>query len=284
MQYDANILKQKTAPNWPEQQGVQSMARDWQIVGSDAESFDQGVGARASIGLIALSVDRASVADCRNWLAPFPGVELFVTRVPMSPVAARDTLCAMADHLGEATGRLVPGSRLDVLAFSCTSGLVAIGAARVRAALATERPDVPVVTPVEAGAKGLQGLGVRRLSILAPYHREAADLVAGHFEGAGFALDRCSTFDLDGDLQMNRLSAAALKAGAARALHPESDALFISCTGLRTAGIVAELEAELGVPVVTSNQAMSWDCLVTAGISPGDLAPGEGRLFGGVAA
>lgn len=253
------------------------MARHWRRVASDAASFDRGPGAAAAIGMIALSVDRASEADCAAWMAPFEDVALFATRVPMSTVATPESLAAMADHLTEATARLVPGGPLHAIAFSCTSGLAAIGAARVRAAIAETRPGVPVVSPLEAAVHGFNALGVRRLSILAPYHTAASDLVAGHFEDAGFALDRCSTFDLDGDPQMNRLSAAAIRAGAAEALDPGSDALFISCTGLRTAGVVAALEPVLGVPVVTSNQATSWECLARAGM-PG-LERGEGRLF-----
>lgn len=253
------------------------MERSWYIVASNSNDFDKGVGAKASIGLIALSVDRASVADAKNWLAPFDDVELFVTRVPMDTVATAASLAAMGDHLADAARNLVPASRLDAVIYSCTSGTVAVGVDRVHRAIATGRPGVPIVTPLEAAAKGLRLLGANRLSLLAPYHREAADLVAGHFEAGGFTLDRCSTFDLDGDLQMNRLSASALKSAARDALHPESAALFISCTALRTAGIVADLEDVLGVPVVTSNQAMSWHALVEARYD--GLHKGEGRLF-----
>lgn len=253
------------------------MGRHWNLVASTGSDFDRGVGAKASIGLIALSVDRASVADAQNWLAPFDDVELFVTRVPMDAVATPESLSAMGDHLAGAAQNLVPGSRLDAIIYSCTSGTVAVGIDRVHSAIGAARPGTPVVTPPEASAKGLKLLGAQRLSLLAPYHREAANLVAGYFEDSGFTLDRCSTFDLDGDLQMNRLSGAAMKSSARDALHPDSDALFISCTGLRTAGIVADLEDALGVPVLTSNQAMSWHALVEAGYE--DIGKGEGRLF-----
>jgi len=254
------------------------MQRNWKLTKTDHSSFDAGSGFRATIGLIALSVDRASVADLGNWLSFAAGVELVVTRVPMDKVADAASLAAMGDHLINAARMLASGGPLDAMAFSCTSGASAIGIDRVQEALSAAQPGVPVVTPIEAAAKGLKAFDARRISILAPYHREAADLVADHFIANGFRLDRCSSFDLDGDEQMNRLSPAALKAAAYEAIHPQSDALFISCTGLRTAGIVGELEAALGVPVVTSNQATAWDALFNAGVE--DLARGEGRLFG----
>lgn len=253
------------------------MPRDWTLVESDAASFDAGPGARASIGMVVLSVDRASVADCAAWMAGFPDVAIYSTRVPMSALCTPDSLAAMGDHLAEAAARLVPEGPLDALAFSCTAGLAAIGVERVHRALAGGRPGVPIVTPLEAAADGLRALGARRISILAPYHRDACELVAGHFEAAGFALDTCATFDLDGDGQMNRLTASALKDGARKARHAASDALFISCTGLRTSGIVDELERGFGAPVVTSNQATSWRCLAHAGALT--RGRGEGRLF-----
>lgn len=253
------------------------MSRQWQIIADDPKNFDDGPGATASIGMITLSVDRASVGDSREWIAAFPGAALFTNPVPMSPITNPQNLAEMGDHLGVAVSRLVPGSHLDAIIFSCTSGSVAIGVERIQRALAQVRPGVPVITPIEAAQAGFRALGINRISMLAPYHIDAANLVAGDFEDKGFMLDRCSTFDLDGDLQMNRVSPAALKAAAALALHKDSEGLFISCTGLRTKGIVADLEAQLGVPVITSNQAQSWDALSRSNIA--DLSRGEGRLF-----
>ena len=107
------------------------MPEVWEMVQSTDSDFDAGTAPAGVIGMIALAVDRASISDCRNWLAPFAGVELYSTRVPMSPVATPASLAAMGDHLAAAAEVLAPGDRLDALAFSCTSGLVAIGAERV---------------------------------------------------------------------------------------------------------------------------------------------------------
>ena len=56
-----------------------------------------------------------------------------------------------------------------------------------------------------------------------------------------------------------------------------SEALFISCTGLRTSGLIDDLEKRLGRPVVTSNQALSWASLRAAGVA--DRVMGQGRLM-----
>ena len=51
----------------------------------------------------------------------------------------------------------------------------------------------------------------------------------------------------------------------------------MSCTSLRTFGVIASLEAELGRPVVSSNQAFTWHLLRLANIE--DRVPSLGTLF-----
>jgi maleate isomerase len=57
-------------------------------------------------------------------------------------------------------------------------------------------------------------------------------------------------------------------AEAARALawRGGMDALFLSCTNLRTYDILPALQAELGLPVLSSNQALAWHMARLAGI------------------
>ena len=144
--------------------------------------FDAGEGERASIGLLALATDRVGTLDTQAFLAA-PGVALFSTRVQSSPVATPESLKALGDHLEQGTRLLVPGSRLDAIGFSCTSGTLAVGIEAVRSAIWRARPGIAVVTPIEAGGKGLKRLGARRISLLVPYLPRTADLVAGVWLG-----------------------------------------------------------------------------------------------------
>jgi maleate isomerase len=57
------------------------------------------------------------------------------------------------------------------------------------------------------------------------------------------------------------------------------DAVFVSCTNLRTFGILPQAEDQLGKSVVSSNQALCWHLLRLSGIGPdhpeGALGPGQ---------
>lgn len=246
----------------------------WKRLSAD---FVSGEG--LSVGMIALAPDRVGVRDFETFLAPVPGLSIFTTRVPLAEVVTPASLAAMREHLAEAARRLVPGSPLDAVAFSCTSGTVAIGIEAVRAAVGQARPGVPVHTPIEAGANALDVLGVRRIALLAPYLEAAGDLISGFFEESGIDVLSRATFALDGDRQMNRVSPDCLIAAGTECLAatPEAQGLFISCTGLATAGVIEAIEQATGLPVVTSNQALAWEVLRRAGDAT--VIEGRGRLF-----
>jgi maleate isomerase len=210
------------------------------------------------LGLICLATDRASADDVQAFLPP--GHLAYVTRIPMDLVATPETLAALGAHLEDAARLLVPGGPLAAIGFSCTSGTVAVGASAVAERIAAGRPGVPVTTPVEAAVRMLEARGVGRVALLTPYLDGASRLIEGWFAEHGIEVVERASFKLDGDPDMNRVSADCLiEAGAALGSHPDADGLFISCTGLRTREVVGPLEARLGRPVVTSNQALAWD-------------------------
>ena len=68
---------------------------------------------------------------------------------------------------------------------------------------------------------------------------------------------------------------------ALAAAHPEADAYLISCANIAVFGVIEELEAKLGRPVVTSNQAVIWDALRLIGWREWRRCPG--RLFAAAA-
>lgn len=230
-----------------------------------------------SVGLIMLGTDRVSHDDARAFLPS--DIALYSTRIPMSVVATPEMLLAMETYLVDGADVLVRGGALDAIAFACTSGTVAIGLETVRARIGAVRPGVPLVTPVEAAAHALTVLGARRIALLVPYLEGPADLIHGFISARGFDVAKRASFGLDGDPEMNRVSARAITEAAAELASgvDRLDALFISCTGLKTSALIDTLEDRIGIPVVTSNQAQAWQLLRCAG--RGDTFGGFGKLF-----
>ena len=65
--------------------------------------------------------------------------------------------------------------------------------------------------------------------------------------------------------ERRRVAPESILAAAVALARGPVDGVFLSCTGLRTAGILAAVEAESGKPAVSSNQAPAWHLLRLAG-------------------
>ncbi len=86
-----------------------------------------------------------------------------------------------------------------------------------------------------------------------------------------------STFNKDSDIDVACIPVNAIIRAAKEADHDEADALFLSCTAMRAAECVSELEEALGKPVLTSNQSMLWRALRQAGYD--GRIEGSGKLM-----
>jgi len=92
------------------------------------------------------------------------------------------------------------------------------------------------------------------------------------------SITRMASFEHVNDNEVARIDTASLRAAVERlGQNPDVEAVFVSCTSLRIAGLVPELEARIGKPVISSNFAMAWHALRLAGVE--DREPERGRLF-----
>lgn len=230
---------------------------------------------RFRIGLLVLATDHTIEREFRR-LVTSPDVAVYVNRVPFANPMTPANLRAMLPTLRDAAAAILPEEPLDALAFACTSGSALIGDDVMRATLAEAKPGVPCVTPTSAARAAFDALGAHRVALLAPYGREVTELLAGYFEGLGLAMIAVRYLGIDDDREVARVDADSIVEAAAATTGEDAEALFISCTALRGAALVAELEERLDRPVVTSNQALIWQALRCAGYR--DPIDGLGRL------
>lgn len=228
------------------------------------------------IGLLVLATDHTSERDFAR-MAPLGEVGLYSARVAYANPTTPANLRAMQPRLAEAATLILPDEPLDALCYCCTSASAVIGDEAVEAALAAAKPNTPIVTPPAAARVALTALGARRIALLTPYTRATTAPVAEYFAGHGFELAGVTCLGLDDDRLMARITPEAIVAAAVDATAGDADALFISCTALRAAEVAERIEAAIGRPVVTSNQASVWRCLRLAGIER--PVAGYGRLL-----
>jgi len=239
--------------------------------------LDPGIAYRARIGLIVLASDHTIEHEFRQ-IYHIDGVALYESRIPNSPQINATTLAEMERGMAAATAVILPGVKLDVVAYGCTSGTVVIGEDQVFARIREARPGVACTTPITAGIAGLTKLGASRIALLTPYVDEVNQMFRRFVEARGIAVPVMGSFNHDNDNEVARITQESIK-DAVRELarEPNVDGVFVSCTSLRVADIAEELENELGKPVTSSNHALAWHCLRLAGVD--DSIPGFGRLF-----
>ncbi|MEM7534345.1 MAG: Asp/Glu racemase [Chloroflexota bacterium] len=240
-------------------------------------TLDDGPAAKASIGLIALASDIVIEPELRVFL-PKEDVALYTNRIPMSKAVTIDSLKEMSESVIDVAEGLIPEDHLDVVIYGCTSGSITIGPETIAAKVRLAKPDIPVTDPISAGLKGLRSLGCQRIAVLTPYIDEVNQLVEAYIRGQGFDLMALGSFKRTTDPEVCRIRPRDIyDAGAMLGKSAQIEGIFLSCTALRTSSIIQALEDELGVPVVSSNQALAWDALRLAGYA--EPIDGFGRLL-----
>lgn len=226
------------------------------------------------IGLITLATDHTIEMDFASIVAP-RDIGVHVNRIAFANPVTPATLAAMQPDLAAAAALILPDEELDAVVYGCTSASVVIGDAAVRAGIAEGKPGAAVVTPVSAVLAGLRAMGARKLSVLTPYSVETSTPMARMFEAEGMELQRFTCMNLLDDREMARVPVDEIIAFAREAVAPGSEALFISCTAVRAAGVIDRIEAACGVPVLSSNYAAAWNVLRLCGdrsaAAPGHL-------------
>lgn len=228
------------------------------------------------VGLIILATDHTTEPDYRRMVAS-ERIGVYVARVAYANPTTPENLRKMQPALTEAAALILPDETLDAICYSCTSASVVIGDAEIEAAVQAAKPGVSVVTPPMAAMRGLETLGARTISVLTPYTVETSRPMADYFIRHGFNIASFTCLGFDDDREMARIAPAALVELARQAMHPEADALFVSCTALRSALAAVAIEEAIGRPVVTSNQATAWNCLRLCGDD--SARPEWGRLM-----
>lgn len=214
--------------------------------------LDNGPG-QYRIGLLVPAEDAVSERDFRLML-PDDSVAVFTNRIETTKVCTLDELKKMAPLLRKAASMVLTDDRVDVLNYSCTSATVAIGYENVANSLSVARPDVPVVTPVSAAVAAFHALEVENVAVVTPYPHEVNVAMYDYLEAGGVSIRAFHAFQgLLTDYEVSRLPPRTLYEAGLIADSPEVEAVFLSCTGIRAAEIVEELEDALGKPVVTSN-------------------------------
>ena len=240
-----------------------------------AYELDAGFGNGPRLGMIVLSTDESIENEARSVMAG-RDVSLLHARIPAQAEVTPVALATMEAEM-PATAALLPRGT-QAIAYACTSGATVIGPERVQALVRQHHPDCVVTNPITAVVAALQALKAHRIAFVTPYVPEVNAPMRAFLAKNGIETVAEASFEQKDDWTVARITeSSTCKAMIDIGKSVKCDAVFASCTNLRTFGIIEEVEAELGVPVVSSNQALIWHLLKLAGAEAKGWGPG--RLF-----
>lgn len=165
----------------------------------------------------------------------------------------------MLDEFAFPSARDLGTARPDVVVFGCTSA----GALRGNAYDAqlcrniSAITNVPTVSTIESVRMAIGEAGARRVGIVTPYVTELNEKIAASVEADGVEVVRIAGLGMTENFEIARVQPDRIVEFAAEVLSGlDIDLVVVSCTNLRAIEAIPGIVATLGLPVVTSNQAV----------------------------
>lgn len=212
---------------------------------------------RCKIGLLVPSSDTVIEGDL--WRRLPAHVLLHVARMYLSETTVIGEERMLKEELAPAARR-VASAEPELIVFGCTSA-AALHGLEGDQALSDRIKGIagcPTITVMQAAVCEIEKLNCSRLFLFTPYVEKLTERLENTLTEAGLPVVGADGLGLDQDLAIAAVSPEEIgKAVIKAASHnrPRPDAIFISCTTFRAFDALGIVEGELGIPVVTSNQA-----------------------------
>jgi maleate isomerase len=211
----------------------------------------------ARVGLIIPSSNRMVEEEM---VRAFPrGVTAHVMRQRMTGVHHM-ALEQLLTRIEEATATLLD-ARCGVVAFHCTATAMEEGSGGEARILAAMAGAPQAITTAGAIDRALRHLEARRIVLVTPYDAATTAGEAAFLAAAGYVVLSAAGYDLGGSDQFCAAPPQFWRDRVMEVARPNADAYLVSCANISIFPVIDELEARLGCPVVTSNQAVMWDAL-----------------------
>jgi maleate isomerase len=230
----------------------------------------------ARIGLIIPSVNRLSEPQFTHF-AP-AGLGIHVTRARIAG-KWRKPVAELAPIIAQAAGVLADATP-DLIVYHCTDSSMREGLDGERRILDIVRREagIEAVSTSALVAEALRALGTGKLVVVSPYRDN--DAIIAYLQSCGFMVVHDVALRLMGHEASSALPRRWVETTLENA-RDEADGYFLSCTNTTQIEAIEELEAKLGKPVVSSNQAVLWGAVKRLRAKLGDevAMPRLGRLM-----
>jgi maleate isomerase len=228
------------------------------------------------VGLLALSTDLTIESDFQSICQKLP-LDLFVNRIHNENPLTKENLLKMYEQIESVTEKILPGQKINTVAYGCTSGTIAIGEDKVKEKVQLAKPDCYVTTPITSAIKAFKEMNLNRIALFTPYPESVNKTILEYFNKKNLNITSFSTFNIDLDEDIASVDSKYLLETLIKLDIKDADALFISCTALPVLKILDRVEKKVNKIVLSSNQTLIWDTLRSIGYN--SPIEGYGKLL-----
>ena len=185
-----------------------------------------------------------------------------------------DQLVAAARELAEA------GSEVVTWPCTCASFIGGLAWSRAQAEAMARAAGRPATSTSLAMLEAVRALGAPLVDVVSAYPAPTTHRLLRFLDDADVGVAAMVSLDCTDELQSFELDIRREVLRFDGALSARSHPLLIPDTAISTVGLVGEIEAAIGRPVITGNQATLWHSLHLLGLHC--RTPEHGVLLGGV--
>ncbi|AKQ54232.1 maleate cis-trans isomerase family protein [Bordetella hinzii] len=200
-----------------------------------------------------------------------------VTKEELAAMDADSDRCAL--ELSDA--------RVDVLGYACLVAIMSMGLGyhrvseeRLGRRTAENGGAAPVVTSAGALVDSLHAMGAKKVSLLAPYMKPLTQLVIDYIENEGIEVVDSISLEIPDNLEVGLRDPRAPIEITKKLKTSGVDAVVASaCVQMPSLDAIQPIEDRVGLPVVSSSVATTYQMLKKLGLST--RVPGYGSLLSG---
>ena len=207
------------------------------------------------------------------------------SRMRMKEVT-KEQLAAM-DRDSDRCALELSDARVDVMGYACLVAIMSMGKGyhrisqdRLHQVTVHNGAPTPVVTSAGALIHGLQTMGTKRISLLAPYMKPLTQMVIEYIENEGIEVIDSISLEIPDNLEVGARDPMAPVEIVQKLNTSGVDAIVLSaCVQMPSLPGIQIVEDRYGLPVVSSSVCTTFQMLQKLGLKT--VVPGAGMLLSG---
>lgn len=207
------------------------------------------------------------------------------SRMRMKEVT-KEQLAAM-DRDSDRCALELSDARVDVMGYACLVAIMSMGKGyhrisqdRLHQVTVHNGAPTPVVTSAGALIHGLQTMGAKRISLLAPYMKPLTQMVIEYIENEGIEVIDSISLEIPDNLEVGARDPMVPVEIVQKLNTSGVDAIVLSaCVQMPSLPGIQIVEDRYGLPVVSSSVCTTFQMLQKLGLKT--VVPGAGMLLSG---